>query len=216
MSSEFIRNAFHEENLRHLENVRGLRKHAWEDRDGQLSELESAVLGLSGSVELLNKYINAHKRIRAMYGEPVISIETIDDPNGTGQERHIRSGQAGIISGDLRVVRGLTPSDGPEGLEPVAFARFSIPVRLLLPYSYEGTELAWSGGEASEDSIEWSNIVDKKVISDGMNPSKDYSEAIPNVLLGRAAITQSQDFFRGLHAVYNVIVSFAETKPVIS
>jgi hypothetical protein len=86
-----------------LDNLRSAQQEIWNDRD--LSELARAVVGLTGSQELLTEYEYWGKRVEAHLEEPAIKL-TYDGIKGD-----LRGAIGGIIRGKVSVQR---QGNGPE------------------------------------------------------------------------------------------------------
>jgi hypothetical protein len=86
-----------------LDNIRRAQQEIWNDRD--LSELARAVVGLTGSQELLTEYEHWAKRVEAHLDEPAIKL-SYDDKKGD-----LRGAIGGIIRGKVSVQR---QGSGPE------------------------------------------------------------------------------------------------------
>lgn len=185
---------FEKEDHRHLIEVRKLRRQAMFNPD--LDELSKAVLGVTGSSELLNKYKKLYKDIEQVIGEPYLSIKLKND--------ELDSSTGGIIAGEP-VIETYKYSAGSEYYEPdyVGF-KLSVPTKLnissrhwLRDKSYMGKiSRAWNI-KSEEVATVWSD----ESINLTSYPEEDYHE-LDHVrqgilLLGRAAIYQSEYLAKG-------------------
>ncbi len=190
--------SFEKEDTRHIQSVRKLRRKAIIDQSLE-SDLERAVIGISGSSELLVKYKSLARRIGEVVGEPLIIIDGIRD-------QKIYASKGGIILGDAII--NLSPYD-----ENQKIGGSSAAMNIYVPLSAAVTVHHWESnrvfiGENSsigrEGYASVGQIINREWENRSFNPDNDYKENINRekgkVLIGREEIYASPFMPLGLNA----------------
>lgn len=154
-----------------LQRVRSLRYNVRRDKD--LSDIERATVGLTGSREILQRWQSLYKLMGAHHGAEIV---TIDDP-AMQYKRYC----AGIIVGDAAV--RLTTSENTKGAQGIA--SLVVPVENMACLERHTIR---SGVEIGPDEgvLTLAKIALDEAANTTCQPEKDYACKFATVLVGQA------------------------------
>ena len=219
MSVEDYSDQFYGEQIRHLEATRGIRASAWQDQ--KLSDTQRMVLGITGSLDILEGYEAIVERLDGLMGQPVISIDSFRAPDPQSDyEAIVEKGRGGIISGEAQLISfGFTKEAETEFGRVGATLRLEVPVEPIVIYA-NGVIMdkmaIFTGKQVNGNTILIASVANTERSNGTTNPHRDYRETYPHgnydstpILLGRRAIHQAAQAFDGLLEVLDAIDGLA-------
>ena len=185
---------FEEEKRRHLATERMLRSES--GRDEGLDELSRAVLGLSGSAEILTRYQALAVRIGELAGEPIVKVADF-------RGQRVRRAEAGVIAGEVVLSSSLLTDQVPGSRS--GYLKMEVPLAPFVSCHFP-LDSGWlnvhNGSSVADNRITVAHLINREWGNATADPEADYTETeMPYLYIGRRAIYGAPRFSDGIGAV---------------